>query len=312
MSSYTMDRRTSRQQRAFPAGVGTSWRPGRTGLIRAFRLLGLAGAALFLVGSQAMANVITVDEIAPAVFPGNFGTLSQFNVGPNSTTDPGVNQYCAPTATMNSFTFLQNKYPSVYGLDKNGNPILEGGQGSWLAAAQLLAGPNYMNTNQNTGTTDTNWVAGKVNYLNAFAPGKTTFAGMDSAATNPRPAWDQNANPTVNFMLQQLRAGEDIEIGISAPGHVLTLTGLTWNDANNDGVFDAGDTLTLNTIDPANPGANTALTLTPGNPMTISGGAYNGLVVDAALAESPVPEPATIVLFLIGGLALLARRRTAA
>ncbi len=265
-----------------------------------------------LAGSGAVANVITVDEIAPANYPGNFGTLSQFNVGPNSATNPNVNNFCAPTATMNSFTYLQNKNPGVYGLDGNGNPVLEGGQGSWLAAAQLLAGANYMNTNQNSGTSDTNWVAGKVNYLNAFAPGKTVFAGMDSAATNPRPAWDQNANPTVNFLVQQLKAGEDIEIGISAPGHVLTLTGLTWNDANNNGVFDAGDTLTLNTIDPANPGANTTLTLSPGNPMTITGGTYNGLVLDAALAESPVPEPATIALIAVGGLALLTRRRKAA
>jgi hypothetical protein len=166
-----------------------------------------------------------------------------------------------------------------------------------------------MNTSANNGTTLANWIGGKVSYLNAYAPGKTTFAGMDSLSVAPnRPWWDTNANPTVNFLYQELLAGEDVELGIyplDMIGHALTLTGLTWNDADGLGTFNIGDTLTLNTIDPANPLVNTAVALTPGNPMKISGGIYDGYTLQVALAESPIPEPATVSLLLLGVGALL-------
>jgi hypothetical protein len=258
--------------------------------------LGLA-VLVSALARDARAIGYNVDETTVAAF----GNLNQANVGPNGTNG---NNFCAPTATMNSFTWLANAYPAIYG------NMLMGGQATWLAAGMLLAGPAYMNTDKNNGTTEGNWVGGKVGYINNFAPNTTTFAGMDSVATPGRPAWDQNANPTANFLLQQLQGGEDVELGISPTvgnnaGHVLTLTGISWNDANNNGIFDAGDTLTLNTIDPANPGVNTPLTLTPGaNGMKITGGAYGTYVMDAALAESPVPEPATLSLALMGGAAI--------
>jgi hypothetical protein len=247
----------------------------------------------------AVTNIVDEETIA------NFGTVNQINVPPGK----GA-MSCVPTATMNSFTWLQNAYPSIYGLDGGGNPALQGGQGSWLGAANLLAGPLYMNTIANAGTTIANWINGKVSYLNAYAFGKTTFAGMDSLSVAPnRPLWDQNLNPTVNFLLQELQAGEDVELGIypvDMIGHALTLTGLTWIDADSDQTFDVGDTLTLNTIDPAAPNGNTPLILTPGNPMTISGGPYDGYSLEVALAESPV-EPASFSLVILGGLVGLRR-----
>ena len=268
--------------------------------IRRFAARALAITAVIATSIYgAWADTYTVDETTIA----NFGTVDQKNVAPAN----GA-MSCVPTATMNSFAWLQNAYPSIYGLDGGGAPALQGGQGSWLGAATLLAGPLYMNTSANNGTTIANWIGGKVSYLNTYAPGKTIFAGMDSlvAAAN-RPWWDQNANPTVNFLLQELQAGEDVELGIyplDMIGHALTLTGLTWNDVDNSLTFNGPDTLTLNTIDPANPNGNTPLMLTPGNPMTISGGPYNGYTLDVALAESPVPEPATASLLLLGAGAL--------
>jgi len=244
-------------------------------------------------------TVWSVDETATAAF----GTVNQNLVPPAN----GA-MSCVPTATINSFAWLQNAYPAVFGVDGAGLPALQGGQGSWQAAATLLAGANYMNTSANNGTTLANWIGGKTSYLNAFAPGLITFAGMDSLSpAGSRPAWDQNANPTVSFLLHQLQAGEDVELGIyplDMIGHALTLTGLNWTDATSDGVFDGGDTLTLNTVDPANPLMNTVLILNPGNPMTISGGAYNNYALEVALAES-VPEPAMASLLLLGVAALL-------
>jgi hypothetical protein len=250
----------------------------------------------------AWAVTYTVDETTIAAF----GTVDQLFVPPAN----GA-MSCVPTATMNSFTWLQNAYPAIFGLDGTGLPALQGGQVSWTAAAGLLASPLYMNTSANNGTTIANWIGGKVSYLNAYAPGKITFAGMDSlvAAAN-RPWWDQNANPTVNFLLQELQAGEDVELGIyplDMVGHALTLTGLTWNDADNSLTFNGPDTLTLNTIDPAAPNGTTPLILTPGNPMKISGGIYDGYTLQVALAESPVPEPASFSLVILGGLVGLRR-----
>jgi hypothetical protein len=208
---------------------------------------------------------------------------------------------------MNSFYWLQNAYPAIFGNDANGFPVLQGGQPNWMLAAGLLA-TNYMNTDKNNGTTIANWIGGKVSYLNVYSPVTITFAGMDSlsAAANRLP-WDTNANPTVNFLYQELKAGEDVELGIYPEdniGHALTLTGLTWDDWNSNGTFDNHDTLTLNTIDPANPLVTTFLSLNPGNPMTISGGPYNNYVLEVALAES-VPEPTTASLLLLGAGALL-------
>jgi hypothetical protein len=269
--------------------------------IRRFAARALAIMAVISTSIHgAWAVIYNVDETTIAAF----GTVNQNTVPPAN----GA-MSCVPTATMNSFTWLQNAYPSIYGLDGGGAPALQGGQGSWLGAATLLAGPLYMNTSANNGTTLANWIGGKVSYLNTYALGKTTFAGMDSlSAPANRPWWDTNANPTVNFLYQELLAGEDVELGIyplDMIGHALTLTGLTWNDADGLGTFNIGDTLTLNTIDPANPLVNTAVALTPGNPMKISGGIYDGYTLQVALAESPIPEPATVSLLLLGVGALL-------
>ena len=250
----------------------------------------------------AWATVHTVDETATA----SFGTVDQNTVPPAN----GA-MSCVPTATMNSFVWLQNAYPSIYGVDAFDLPALQGGQGSWMAAAGLLA-TNYMNTSALNGTTIADWIGGKVAYLNTYAPGKTIFEGMDTLSLQAnRLPWDTNANPTVNFLLAELQAGEDVELGIyplDNIGHALTLTGLTWNDTDNSLTFNGPDTLTLNTIDPAKPNVNTVVMLTPGNPMTISGGSYDGYKLEVALAES-VPEPATWSLVALGIGAFIANRR---
>ena len=276
--------------------------------IRRFAARALAITAVILTGFHGpwadAGTTYTANETLA-----NFGTVNQFNVSPTN-----GEMSCVPTATMNSFIFLQNSYPAVFGNDANGFPVLRGGQGSWENAAALLGGASYMKTAANNGTTIANWIGGKVSYLNKYSPVSIIFDGMDSlsAAAN-RPLWDTDANPTVNFLLQELQANEDVELGIypdksEVIGHALTLTGLTWIDADNSLTFDLGDTLTLNIMDPANPNGNTPLLLKPGNnpgdPMIISGGPYNNYVLEVALAES-VPEPATASLLVLGVGALL-------
>ncbi|HVM61994.1 MAG TPA: PEP-CTERM sorting domain-containing protein [Verrucomicrobiae bacterium] len=266
-------------------------------------------AVIFASIHGAWADTYTIDETATA----SFGTIDQNSVPPGN----GA-MSCVPTATMNSFIWLQNAYPSIFGNDLGGFPVLQGGQGSWQAAAALLASTNYMNTSAINGTTMAGWIGGKVAYLNAFSPVSMVFTGMDTMSV-ARPAWDQNANPTVNFLLGQLQDGEDVELGIwpidKTIGHALTLTGLTWNDTDNSHTFTAPDTLTLDTIDPEQPGVDTVLTLEPGNagnPMTVSNTDpnYANYGVYVALAES-IPEPATwsLVALAVSTLIISRRRR---
>ncbi|MGO8703227.1 MAG: PEP-CTERM sorting domain-containing protein [Candidatus Brocadiia bacterium] len=269
-------------------------------------------AGLFLFARAGLAVDYTVDETTIAAF----GDVGQNQVGPNGTSG---NNFCAPTATINSFTWLTNAYPGTYG------DLLMGGQATWVAAGQLLAGGNFMQTDPNTGTSVANWINGKYNYIQTYAPGSTIFQGMSSLGTGGQP-WVQAANPTANFLLQMLQYGEDVEIGIvpaaGGTGHVLTLSSIDWDDANNNSIFDAGDTLSIDGLDPAgSDGLGTSastfdLDLSPatvaGGPLTVSGGdggVYNGYALKVALAESPVPEPATLSLFFAGcGAAALLRR----
>jgi hypothetical protein len=285
-----------------------------------------AGAMLVVLASRACADHFVVDLDPLGIY---YGHLNQTDVGPNSNMAGHLNEnnFCAPTATMNSFEFLQNKYPTIFGTDGSGQPALQGGQGSWLDAAKLLAGPNYMNTDRNSGTLESNWVDGKVSYLNHYAPpGSITIEGQDKFywQNNPNPINPQvqNTAPTAAFLLDMLQRGEDIEIGISPTtpgagiGHVLTLSSIDWNDANNNLKFDNGDALSIDGIDPGGGVAfNYALTQAGDSGyMTLT---YGGVQyqLDAALAESPVtplPRVAFSGMVLLGGLAVVKRSRRAA
>jgi hypothetical protein len=215
---------------------------------------------------------------------------------------------CAPAATINSFVYLSSL---------TGNNNLMGGTGSWVGAIGKISGAQYMNTDA-TGTTVTNFIDGKVNYINLFSPNTFYFEGQTKlyggAQNYP---WLQNANPTGEYLYSMLSMGQDVEIGIwpsgtyeNYIGHMLTLTGVSWNDANNNNIYDGADTFFISVIDP-NLGVfkpNIQVFLN-NNVMWFS---YNGNPYDIRLdvAESTVPEPSTCALLCLGlGLLGYARKR---
>lgn len=158
---------------------------------------------------------------------------------------------CAPTATINSFKFLENTYPEIYGNSLTGNDI--------VAARNELA--TYMGSCPVNGTSAQEMWEGKINYIEDKAPGSTIFGGM----VNPNydiSTWIEkelleSAYPTFDWLFKQLVDGEDVEIGIlgGLGGHALTLTSLSFEDNNNNNQWNPnlGETAKIDYLDPNNP-----------------------------------------------------------
>jgi hypothetical protein len=270
-------------------------------------------------------GIITVDETAGGF---NFGNLKQTD----TTACSGIDgtQACGPTAAVNSFVFLQNRYPGIYdnSLIQNGPAIIPFSQAysNLITTANVLGGAQFMNCTCDGGTGISNFITGKMNYINQqVGAGKTVFPFETVFNLTP----SDTTLPNFGFLLSELLTNEDVELlvsyhdanGFKNPtngkfygGHYVTMTGLTLNDANNNGKFDPGEALTLNFIDPGTglPGTANGLLDPFGFDTTYgAGGVITGASISGIVAESPVPEPGTLILLFSGlvGLGLLQRRR---
>jgi hypothetical protein len=245
------------------------------------------------------------------------------NLDQTTLVDPLKSMGCAPVAVMNSFTYLQNKYPVVYdnSLTPNGAPN----------DVYVLAAPNYMNTTLANGTWYRDMIWGKYLYVENFVPNKTIYAaqtvpqGIYDPVNNPggwtierpQPAWvtEQNSGPSMQFLYNELVKCEDVEIGIvrqSEIGHALTLTSFHFNDVDGDWVFDPGDSGQIDFIDPIG-GAQKWCSFIIGNGGLIYTdydvpGTFNDYI-GLAVTESPVPLPPSMLLLGSGLLGLAGWRR---
>lgn len=218
------------------------------------------------------------------------------------------NVACGPTATINSFIYLQNKYG--YGLDVNSaDPYADVNELGVLMG--LGAG----------GVSDVGFIAGKREWLRLYGNGKyyEVHQAANPALGGVIPTWD--------FIYNELRACEDVEIGFAwdpgSGGHVVTATSFSFDDTDNDLFIDPNETALLDFIDPwggveippsrLTMGADGYLYLS-----YVGGGAGRGATgrIIMVAAESPIPEPATIIVWgLLGMLAagfLYRRQRRAA
>lgn len=244
----------------------------------------LAGVgAAFYIGMAAASPIVTYNED-----PNNnlFGTLNQRAIaacGNNTTEDKS--QACGPTAAVNSFTYLQNRFPGTYDNRlTNGNPA---------GTANALSAPKYMNCScdpKTGGTAINNFISGKQTWINEKASGTTTFENQNyfSGAAGAAP-------PDFGFIATQVMKGQDVELLIGfyqkdadgdylrMGGHYLTVTGVSFNDVNGNGRFDAGDT--PNSIYFVDPWGK--------DKTTVNGGirSSSGLTSDTETVEYTKPDP---------------------
>jgi len=259
-----------------------------------------------VLATPAAASSIQLDQAL-------FGHLDQALVT-TCTSDTGINNACGPTAAVNSFTFLENRYPQIYGNTLiphiNGNTA----QQDQIAVADMLS--CYMSCGGNTGgTAIADFIQGKMDYINSVAPGTTYFLNMNIFAPG-------GAYPNFNFLFKELSDQEDVELLVGfyqfnagngqltrMGGHYVTLTGI-------DSPTDDGNG-SISFIDPSG-GVNRnniATFLAPdGSIRTTAYGNRTVTIIEAAVSESPIPEPATVAL-LTGSLVIgiwVRRRATAA
>jgi hypothetical protein len=223
--------------------------------------------------------------------PKKFGRLDQ-----TRTNCPTMN--CGPTAAVNSFVYLQNMFPGTYKV-----PLVPAGKE--IDVANTLNGKNFMNTCcvEGGGTSIADFILGKMAYLEQQNKAATRYKAQMSDEWNPpghpgvkKPTFVQdNIKPTVAFIADELKAGEDVELALkplTGPGHYVTLTGITFDTETGTG--------TISFVDPmggmlgkagimrgSGENASIVTDYMIGNQVTR---------VVGAVAESPVPEPTTLLL----------------
>ena len=245
-----------------------------------------------------------------------YGNLNQQNVS-----DIWGNVACGPTAAVNSFVYLQRKYPGIY--DHKLVPDQDGDLKNYtqaeMAAVAKDIGENYMNTVVDNETWFDWFVYGKREYIEDKIPGMTIYEAQYSWSWNDRPPpgdpnyngpydlpsgsvpdWFENStNPTAEFIYDELKDCEDVEILITGDyNHYLTLYGFSWDTTGGANGLGGG---VMNFMDPwRNVKDVPAL---PGNADIWFDGIelktnYKGgtSMISGVISESPVPEPATIIL----------------
>jgi hypothetical protein len=114
-----------------------------------------------------------------------------------------------------------------------------------------------------------------------------------------------NTKPTKNFLYDELSECADVEILLQGgAAHYLTVYSFNWMDADNDGIIDKSES-TIGIVDPWGGILGSYNLWEQGGFMHINYATDSW--IGAVITE--IPEPATIALLGLGGLAMLRRRR---
>ncbi len=267
------------------------------------RLIRVSISSMFLLFS--LTTALTADVITAGENPLEFGDLNQHDTSCN-------NVACGPTSATNSFVFLQNTYASVYGTTLvphiNGNSPYQDEESVADDLSTIMHTCNLCNPGAG-GTFIEDFIAGKQQYMNAMAPGRTVFAAQMNFAwrtTDPdgnnvgaKPAYVMdNTVPTAQFIASQIAAGEDVEVFLAGDvDHYITLFDFTFDTLSHVGE--------IGYIDPDTGGIGFS-NITGQDASGFLDVAYgaNSESIAHVVAESPIPEPASLALLVVGAIAL--------
>lgn len=246
------------------------------------------------------ANATTYEILNTPTF--SYGGLDQGDLGGN---------YLGPIAAVNSFIYLQNRYPAIYG-----NSLVHNDP---IGTALILGHPEYMDTQYGSATVP-NFYWGKELYIEAQLPGKTVYAGQTVPQTwiDPRlkPPWvtERPSGPSWQFLYNELVKGADVEVllGLSGLGVYVTLTCFHFDDTHDYGTINSDETAWIKYIDPTTGAERQSTIWNNASGMLETDYAANCIITMAA-SESPVPLPSTLLLFGSGliGLWRLGRKISA-
>ena len=269
--------------------------------------------------------------------PDLFGRLNQKDVTscvkkPDDPSDFGKG--CGPAAAVNSFAYLERRYPAIYG----GGLIPSTGKNftdeDLVRTAEDLA-RNFMGTDKDNGTFIYDFIGGKRKYIEGKRPGKTRYAAEVDPAKNladdtkvTRPEDVVRKVPSWQFLHGNLKSEEDVEVLVNAVtldadgkvttidttvGHYITAVMLEWIDVDLDDVIDKSENAKLGYVDPVGGVLKSAgIFQNSLNGPILSIGPTTGKTfgVTGVIKESPIPEPATLSLLVLALAPLLGRLRT--
>ncbi|MGA2723404.1 MAG: PEP-CTERM sorting domain-containing protein [Bryobacteraceae bacterium] len=272
------------------------------GTVSSFRKASLWAAA---VGLWVIDAPIVRADMVPFDYSEDFNYFGeQVNLCP-PTNPKGI---CAAVSAINSFIYLENQYPGVYGVKLTPNVVgpvgaetdAQDATAFGVTGWQVGTNPVRQGYYPRPGGANPDYIATLMDWVNDYAPGTSVFAAMYPGS---------GGLPDVAWLAQQIQSREDVEFFVSGPGfyHAATLTGIACGDYNYTDC-------SITYQDPNTPSVNqmTSIFIGTGGALQFTGlpgSSYTPTVsIVAAFSESPVPEPAT--LFLTGAVVIfLAGRR---